>query len=386
MKQILFIAAANLHERNGGALATLAYYNAFRYLYKGKVDLALPAEYCYDNFADAIPVPKRNRIITYLAFFKGRFHRYKDFLYSYLKSNSERYDLVVINGGFYAGDMMDMFHSLGIKIIVIHHNYEPEYHLDNRTLPTFGGLTSFFVAKNERNAYKKADLNAFLTQSDIALHKQHYGNGKSHPFLLGVFESAHQDVFPGENLYSRNSDIHNIVITGSMDSVQTVRGIMNFKSNYFPIVRKILPNWKVIIAGRNPNHRILKFAEENADRVQVIANPENIDAVIAKASIFLCPTHVGGGLKLRLMDGLRGGLTVLTHGVSARGYDVFFNQPFFQVYNDKKSFEQSLLALSDFVCNEEKYGKKICAIYRSTFSFEAGCARVKEMVDSLYNG
>lgn len=385
MKQILFISTANLHVRNGGALATLAYYNAFRHLYGNKVDLVLPAEYCHGSYADAIPVPRRDRLVTYLRFFKGRFHRYRDFLCDYLQRNCGRYDLVVINGGFYAGDMMDMFHALEIKVIVIHHNYEPEYHLDNRTLPTFWGLTSYFVAKNERNAYTKADLNVFLTQSDIILHRQHYGNGKKQPFLLGVFEPTHQDVFPGEKTHLEKSDIHTIVITGSMNSVQTIRGVMDFKTNYFPIVRRILPNWKIIIAGRNPHQSILKFAEDNADSVQVIPNPEDMDAVIARGPIFLCPTHVGGGLKLRIMDGLRGGLAVLTHEVSARGYDMFFNQPFFQVYADKKSFERGLSALSNIVCNDERYSEKICGLYRSVFSFEAGCMRVKEMVETLYN-
>ena len=125
MKQILFIAAANLHERNGGALATLAYYNAFRHLYEDKVDLVLPKEFCHGNYVNAIPVPRRNRLITYLGFFKGRYHRYKDFLFNYLQRNHRQYDLVVINGGLYAGDMMDMFHFWGIKIIVIHHNSGP---------------------------------------------------------------------------------------------------------------------------------------------------------------------------------------------------------------------------------------------------------------------
>ena len=54
MKQILFVATTNLQERNGGALATLAYYNAFRHLYGDMVDLALPAEFCQGNFAAAL--------------------------------------------------------------------------------------------------------------------------------------------------------------------------------------------------------------------------------------------------------------------------------------------------------------------------------------------
>ena len=109
MKQILFLSTVNLHERNGGALATLAYYNAFKYLYGSKVDLALPAEYCYGDYVNAIPVPKRNRLLTYCKLFAGRFHRYKDFFNRLLKKEYTRYGLVVMNGGFYAGDMVKMF-------------------------------------------------------------------------------------------------------------------------------------------------------------------------------------------------------------------------------------------------------------------------------------
>ena len=380
MKQILFISTVNLHTRNGGALATLAYYNAFKHLYSGKIDLALPAEYCYGKFAEAIPVPRRNSFVTYSKIFVGHFHRYRSFFNNYLRKYYTRYDLVVINGGFYAGDMVEMFQSYGLKVIVIHHNYEPEYHLDNKTLPTLGGITSYFVAKNERNAYKKADLNAFLTQSDIFLHQQHYGNAKYQPFLLGVFEPESCFRFPGEQSMDKCNDYHSIVITGSMNSVQTIYGIMDFKSKYFPIVKKILPDWKVIIAGRDPDQKIFQFAHENSNCVEIISNPENMDRVIEKGSIFLCPTNVGGGLKLRLMDGLRNGRAVLTHEVSARGYDRFFNQPFFQVYNDKESFANGLKALSNLVEKDQKYNDKICSIYRSTFSFEAGCERIKALI------
>ena len=383
MKQILFISTVNLHERNGGALATLAYYNAFKYLYGSKVDLALPAEYCYGDYDNAIAVPKRNRLLTYCKVLTGRFHRYKDFFNRLLKKNSTRYGLVVMNGGFYAGDMVEMFQSYGIMVIVIHHNYEPEYHLDNKTLPTFGGITSYFVAKNERNAYLKADLNAFLTQSDIILHQQHYGICKKHPFLLGVFEPESCS-FPGEQTtVERKNASYSVVITGSMNSVQTVCGIIDFKSKYFPIFKKFLPDWKVIISGRNPDQKIVQFADENADCVQVIPNPQNMDEVIAKGAIFLSPTNVGGGLKLRLMDGLRNGLAVLTHEVSARGYDVFFDQPFFQVYKDEESFVNGLKTLSDFVQNEQGYSKAICEIYRSSFSFEAGCDRINLLMKEL---
>lgn len=383
MKKILFIATTNLHERNGGALATLAYYNALRACYKDILDIALPSEYCYGDYASAIAIPSRNRFTTIFNIVRGQFHRYKEFFSAFLKKKSMLYKLVIINGGFYAGDMVRMFQVYGIKVIVIHHNYEPEYHMDNRTLPTLGGIIPYFVAFNERKAYRNADLNVFLTSSDISLHYSHYGSCKNKPFLLGVFEPFLEQTYPGENDKLTKRSVSNIVITGSMNSVQTIKGVMDFSNSYFPIVHKLLPEWNIVIAGRNPDKSIYRFAQANSDCVKIIANPLDINEVISDGKIFLCPTQVGGGLKLRLMDGLRNGLPILVHQVSSRGYEAFHGYPFFRIYHDKNSFTDGLKKLVDFIQDNSDYGKDICKIYRSVFSFEAGCQRIKEMIDNI---
>ena len=382
MKKILFVGITNFFVRGGGSLATLAYYNAFCHEFgRQNVNLALPAEFCYGPYAFAIAVPPRKRWLTYLKLFQGRFHRYYDFFRKYLKKHHDEYDVAVINGGFYAGDMVKMFQQYGIKVVVIHHNYEPEYHMDNRTLPTMGGLTPFFVRRNERNAYLSADLNAYLTQADIKLHQQHYGNCNN-TFCLGVSEPEKVECFPNERKKVSSISNKNIVITGSMNSVQTICGIMDFKKHYFHIVQELLPDWKIIIAGRDPDPRIQKFASDYSDIIQLIPNPENIDDIISRGSIFLCPTNVGGGLKLRLMDGLRHGLPVLTHSISARGYDAFFGRPFFQIYNSEQSFVIGVEKLKDYIKGKSE-DTKISELYRSNFGFEAGCARVKHMMKLL---
>lgn len=382
MKKILFIAATNLHERNGGALATLAYYNALKYCYPDLIDLVLPLEYAYGKYSTAIGVPKRTKKETLFDLFHGQFHRLKRFLFQYLSKNHQLYNIAIINGGFYAGDMIKLFQLYKIKTIVIHHNYEPEYHMDNRTLPTLGGLTPYFVIRNEKMAYKNADLNAFLTSTDIELHHKHYGNGKQDPFLLGVFEPSKQDLYPGEKTTSKLKSL-NIIITGSLNSVQTIKGIINLKKNYYRILKDIAPKWTLIIAGRNPGQAVYNFMKSNPQKIHIIPNPEDINKIITTGKIFLCPTNVGGGLKLRLMDGLRNGLPILVHQVSARGYESFYNYPFFQIYNNKESFIKGLRNLIELTENKQNYQYEICRIYRSNFSFESGCLRIKDMINKL---
>ena len=62
MKKILFLNVLNLNRRDGGALATLAYYNALCDLYPNRVDITVPEEDCKDRFSNAIPIPRRNFI------------------------------------------------------------------------------------------------------------------------------------------------------------------------------------------------------------------------------------------------------------------------------------------------------------------------------------
>ena len=377
MKKILYIAPHDIRKRTGGALATLAYYNALVALYGDNVDIMMPAEVCDGTIQNVIPVKSRPRIMALLS---GSLHRYKSAVKKHLKEHAFEYGICVINGGLYAGDMMDMIHSYGLKIIVIHHNFEREYAMDNKGLLTLGGRTSFFIVKNEKQAYQKADVNSFLTREDIELFNRHYGKSPAKTFLLGTFEPY--DIELPQSIESHKKII---AITGSMNSVQTMCGISDIHNNYYDIIKDLCPDWNLVIAGRNPRQEVYDLQKENPDKIIVIPNPENMDEVTSQASIFLCPTNVGGGLKLRLMDGLRMGLPILVHKVSARGYDAFLDKPYFKVYEDRESFRHGLQGLLDF--SSKGFNRsEIQTEYLLHFGFKAGRERVNKIIKELAYG
>lgn len=374
MNKILYVAPHDIKKRAGGALATLAYYNALVALYGDKIDIMMPAEVCDGSIINVIPVKSRSHILALLS---GSLHRYKNAIKKLLSERAKEYYACVINGGLYAGDMMDTIHGYGLKIIVIHHNFEREYAMDNKGLLTLGGRTSYFIVKNEKRAYKKADLNCFLTREDMDLFNRHYGQSSAKSFLLGTFEP-----YDIELPHSIKSPQKIIAITGSMNSVQTMCGISDVHKNYYDIIRNLCPEWELVIAGRNPRQEVYDLQKENPEKIKVIPNPENMDEVTSPASIFLCPTNVGGGLKLRLMDGLRMGLPILVHKVSARGYDAFYEKPFFKVYDDRESFRHGLKGLLEFSASGYKR-PDIQTEYLAHFSFRAGCERVKKIIKEL---
>ncbi len=374
MKRILFISISDISKRSGAGLATLAYYNAVCNSYPGLVDLMMPLEACKGEYTDSIGVPPRSLLKVVLS---GSMHRYKSFLKEYLDTHKQQYYLCIINGGRYAGDMMDIIHEHGLKIMVIHHNFEREYCMDNKTVYTLWGVTPFWVNLVEKKAYMMADCNCFLTHDDMALFQKYYGDSNGKSLVLGVFEpKTITDLSVGDHTQKI------IAITGSMNTIQTMCGIKDINDNYYDIIKEICPDWELIIAGRNPNKEVYDLQQKNPNKITVIPNPEVMDDITRPASIYLCPTNVGGGLKLRVMDGLRQGIPVLVHRVSARGYNCFCEKPYFQIYNDQTTFRQGLLSLVHYV-ESGLNKKKIQSDYLSLFGFERGCEILKNAIDSL---
>jgi len=383
MKKILYIASCNLYKRTGGGLANLAYYNALISLFPNQIDIALAQEFCKNGEKHTIKIPKRSLLSKCLYLLKGQLDRNKHFFSSFLSKNSNKYELCIINGGLYAGGLVSLFHKYGIKVIVIHHNFEREYHLDNKSILTLFGLSPYLIIRKEKKAYLQSDLNCFLTIKDIELFENYYGLRTGKNELLGVFEPCNKS---SQNLQYENHFLNKknkIVITGSLNSYQTIDGISDFITNYFPITKDLLKNFCIIVAGRNPNKFLFDIQNMNSDCFKVIPNPLNMDEVVKNADIFCCPTKIGGGLKLRVMDGLKLGLPIIVHEKSARGYEMFLGKPYFKIYNNRESFKEGLSSLLNYINSHHKFKEEIITIYDKYFSFNSGCTRLFNIISKF---
>lgn len=383
MNKILFISSVDIYLRNGAGLATLAYYNAFCSLYPNKVDLFIPEESISNSCLNknCYGIRKRNKFYTpyYLLF--GKLHRVKKSLIPFLKKNNAQYNICVINGGVIAGDMINKIKSLGLKVIVIHHNYEKEYHMDNKSKLTFYGYFPYYVIRNEKNAYKYADLNLFITENDFHNFLRNYGNSYGKSAIIGCFE--YEKTNPHK--ISNNINSNYIAISGAMDSYQTIKGIEDVRMNYFKILNLVIPKLNLIITGRNPSSLIYKFRNENPNHIKIIANPENIFDTIKNSGIFYCPTSIGSGLKLRLMDGLKLGMPILTHSKSSKGYESFFNKYYFKVYDSKETFMTNLNSLYKLLINNKIDRSEIQNDYYKYFGFESGVSRLKIIMSDCFH-
>jgi hypothetical protein len=376
-QRVLFVATVDPFRFGGGSQATRAYLDSVLDIYgRDNVDVVIsyeskiPKHYSDIKF---IKIKKRSKYSSQFYFFIGVLGRFAMPVTKYLKNNKGKYSMCIINGGREGGWIVRRIRTLDIKTIVIHHNQEVEYCMDNLSKYTLGDKWPYTVKHQESNAYKFSDINLFLTHDDMEAFNRMYGNNNGVNKLIGCYDFKDATIIKPYSIEKK----YDIVISGSLSTYQTVHGVLNFHDNYFSLSKEIMPDVKILLTGRNPTEQIKQIVGNNNSNFELVESPIDIMAEVQKASIYLCPTDIGGGLKLRVMDGLKSGLPVLVHKVSSRGYDSFFDKPYFQVYYDKKTFEEGLRKILNYMNTNNDHGNIINKDYYNYFGYSSGTERMR---------
>lgn len=82
-------------------------------------------------------------------------------------------------------------------------------------------------------------------------------------------------------------------------------------------------------------------------------------------------------MKLRVMDGLRNGLPVIAHQVSARGYSAFCETGCLEAFEDKEDFEKVLIKLIEDIKSSRINKEDIVAHTIEELSFETAVVNLK---------
>lgn len=374
-KRILIDATnVNIMQPGGGSYCTQAYIEAFLALYPGRIDVMHPQEaHIRDERYTTLEVPSRPLLQAALGCVTGHLHRGANFLIHYIQLHPDTYDTVLISTGLYAGGIIEQLHRMHIRVIVLHHNFEPEYRMDSRSILTLRGMTDRFVRYWEKKGYLQADVNLFLTQQDKQRFEEEYGTRPDN-HVSGVFEPTYQ-----RQAIDSVPPTDSAVITCALGDIQNQAPLLRFADTYMPVFRELLPGWHIELMGRNPSQTICFMAEKNP-YIHLTANPKDLRELASRSKIYLCPMDAGGGLKLRIMDGLRAGQVVLVHERSARGYDQLVNEPFFFVYNDEETFRTQLLKVVQYV-QSKTYSRQIVQDrYYQLFGMQAGIQRLEKIM------
>lgn len=376
--KLLFITHHYLSGVGGGAFATKAFINAFAEIFPNSMTLLFPIKNIDDNISDLnknikkIPVtyniPKWKKLYNLCI---GKTHRFYEIFKEITKN--EKYEYVVFDNSCVSLGLIDIAHNIHAKVITIHHNYEFEYIRDSSPNKFIRAIQLYWTKKYEGQSVIKSDLNLTLTKQDKELLKKNYHAKNAEIQVIGCFEYKNKNY-----IYKHYSQPNTFIITGNLSAKQTENSLIPWLHTYLPLLAKSIPDYKLTIAGKNPSNEIKELCFKL--NIKLIDTPPSMDLILEESQFYICPTSLGGGIKLRIMDGLSHGLPVLTHQVSARGYD-YFNDKYLFTYNDRYSFCKALEKLKEL-----KYDyKDIIEEYKEIFSYQEGVKRLQIILHNRFN-
>ena len=365
--KILYILKHNPWGIGGGCYACRNYLELFTEIFKdADFDVLICEEYTREMKISDFPnckfitISPRNKIAQYLSPITHILHRHQQIATKMLQQN--HYDYCIFDHNSIAGSLVDLCIKKKVKTIVLNHNCELEYFRDNHS-KLKNKLLLPSVRSNEKNAYLKCNYNIFLTEEDKEIFQQIYGPSQRHSLVGGCFLNKNETIEP--NITPFNTENPKIVISGTIGNVQNLDGINYFLDKLYPTLPH---NVQIIIAGKNPP-AVLTERIKHYPNIQIIPNPKDILGIIRTCDIFLCPTRLGGGMKLRIMDGLRCCIPILTHKVSARGYKALEKKGYLYQFENEQEFSNAFHQLVILIKTTPNL-KKDMAVYNENITFE----------------
>ena len=366
----LFVTHHYLNGFGGGVFASRGIIRAFALLSDGMTLLCPAAE---GHTPEGIPgnirvcpiLYEKSKAGKFWDLLRGRLHRFEA---SFRKEIALRtYDVVVFDCCYPSFGLIAVARQAGCRVITVHHNFQCEYVRDNYRFPLRGPML-FWTRRCERDAVRGSDLNLTLTEADKVLLHTHY-DAVAPVSVLGVFEPEER---PAVIPHAVSEDV--FLITGDLGIAQTRDSLLTWLRDYYPVLREVFSSPKLILAGKNPAPTIRAFCRKNG--IELEDTPVDMEPVLRRGKYYICPVSKGGGIKLRIMDGLSHGLNVITHAVSARGYEVFEGTSLFS-YDGILSFRTALERLKAMHSDAED----TIRIYREVFSFPSGVARLRRILE-----
>lgn len=280
----------------------------------------------------------KNLLFSSLPYNAQRFisESFKDELIRLL--SSEKFDIIQIEG-LYMGLYIDIIKKYSsAKIALRAHNIEHEiwkrtYLLEKNILKK----QYLIILTNRIKRLKKRLLNSYdllvpITRRDEQFFKE-FGNTKpSHVTPVGININELKYDFS-------NIEYPSIFHLGALDWSPNQEGILWFLKNIWKGIKEKHPDLNFYIAGRNaPEWFINKIKCEG---VVYLGEIDNAYKFINSKAVMIVPLLSGSGMRVKIIEGLALGKTIISTSIGAEGIDITHNQNII-IADNTKNFNDSL--------------------------------------------
>ena len=110
----------------------------------------------------------------------------------------------------------------------------------------------------------------------------------------------------------------NVLHLGTMFWPPNIEGVLWFAREVWPLVRAAIPQATFTVAGKNPPEAVRELEGEGSG-IQVTGYVSDPLPYLQQASVFVVPLFSAVGMRVKIVDGWRWGLPIVSTTIGAEG-------------------------------------------------------------------
>jgi glycosyltransferase involved in cell wall biosynthesis len=166
---------------------------------------------------------------------------------------------------------------------------------------------------------------------------------------------------------------------GAMDWMPNEEAIRWFLKKIWPEIHLKYPDLNLYLAGRNMPPWLLELKMKN---VQVLGEVQNAVEFINSKSIMIVPLQSGGGMRIKIIEGMALEKTIISTTIGAEGI-ACQNKVNILIADTEKEFEQAIDLCMANKKLSETIGKNARLLVESTYDNRKICERLFEFYQTL---
>jgi glycosyltransferase involved in cell wall biosynthesis len=168
-----------------------------------------------------------------------------------------------------------------------------------------------------------------------------------------------------------------IAFTGTLSYYANVDAIVWFTRSIWPLIRRTVPNARLLVAGRTPSRRVSALAR--ADEIEVRADVADMRPLLAESWVAIAPMRCGTGVKNKILEAWALARPVVMTSLATNGLAPFpASEP--TVRNNPAGFAESVSML---LSNHDLRRRLGAAAHQRVLAHHSWAASAEAMSDIL---
>lgn len=195
------------------------------------------------------------------------------------------------------------------------------------------------IRKFKLNYINKYDFLIPITSRDANLYGVFGNTMPVHVTPTGI--DTNSNLF---NSRSATSNFPGFFHIGALDWIPNIEGLTWFIENVWKKFTKKYPDFKFSIAGRNASEEFAKYLIQN--NINYVGEVDNASEFIAKGSVMIVPLLSGSGMRIKIIEGMAAGKTIITTSMGTEGINTT-NDENILIADTSESFYSQLIRITN---------------------------------------